>query len=131
MIEELAGLDRSNLLEKLHTLGDEAATRFLTVLPDTLTRFKHIVVLTHVPPFPESCLWEGNVTSADWLPHVCCKAVGDVLREAMTFRPDRRMTVLCGYTHQAAEAHILPNLKVLTGGVEYYKPRLQGILEFS
>jgi predicted phosphodiesterase len=75
------------------------------------------------------CLWEGRVTTADWLPPVCCKAVGDVLREAMAARPERRMTVLCGHTHQPADALVLPNLRVLTGGAEYGEPRVQRVLD--
>lgn len=116
-------------LAKLNALGDEAAAHFRVVLPDALARFEHVYVLTHVPPFPEGCTWQGKITNDEWLPHVCCKAVGDVLREAMAARPDRRMTVLCGHTHQPADAQVLPNLRVITGGAEYYKPRLQRVLD--
>jgi 3',5'-cyclic-AMP phosphodiesterase len=129
LIEELRAFDRRELLVQLQRLGDDAATHFRTVLPDALARSEHVYVLTHVPPFPEGCLWEGRITTADWLPHVCCKAVGDVLREAMEKRPDRRMTVLCGHTHQPADAAVLPNLRVLTGGAEYGSPVLQRVLE--
>ena len=46
----------------------------------------------------------------------------------MTSRPDRQMTVLCGHTH-GAEAQVLPNLRVLTGGAEYGEPKVQRVLE--
>lgn len=129
LIGDFMGLDKARRIDKLNALGVEAAAHFRAVLPDALARFEHVVVLTHVPPFPEGCLWEGKVTNADWLPHVCCKAVGDVLREAMAASPDRRMTVLCGHTHQPADAQVLPNLRIVTGGAEYYKPRLQRVLD--
>lgn len=41
------------------------------------------------------------------------------------------MTVLCGHTHGSGEAHILPNLRVLTGGVVYGKPGIQRVLDFE
>ena len=47
-----------------------------------------------------------------------------VLLEAMQANPGKRMTVLCGHTHGAGEAQLLPNLHVPTGGAEYYPPRL-------
>ncbi len=46
----------------------------------------------------------------------------------MEAHPDREMTVLCGHTHGEGEAQILPNLKVLTGGAEYGKPKVQRVL---
>ena len=115
LIDNLAGIDRSDLLVQLQSLGDEAALHFRKVLPDALARFEHVYVLTHVPPFPEGCTWKGGITTDNWLPHVCCKAVGDVLAEAMKARPHRRMTVLCGHTHQPADAMVLPNLRIITG----------------
>ena len=36
------------------------------------------------------------------------------------------MTVLCGHTHSAGIAKILPNLEVRTGAAEYGRPELQG-----
>jgi hypothetical protein len=38
------------------------------------------------------------------------------------------MTVLCGHTHSAGEARVLPNLRVLTGGAEYDRPEMQRML---
>jgi hypothetical protein len=38
------------------------------------------------------------------------------------------MSVLCGHTHGAGEARILPNLDVKTGGAEYGGPSLQELL---
>lgn len=37
----------------------------------------------HVPPFREASWHQGRISDDDWLPHFTCKAVGDVLREAM------------------------------------------------
>ena len=131
LIKEFGGFDedREQRLAKLNALGDEAAAYFRTVLPDALRRFRHIMVLTHVPPFREACWHEGQISNDDWLPHFTCKAVGDALLEAMTAAPGCRMTVLCGHTHGGGEAQVLPNLRVLTGGATYGKPVIQQVLE--
>ena len=129
LIEEFIGIDKAARLERLHAMGDEAAAHLRSVLPEALERFRHVVVLTHVPPFREACWHRGEVSNDEWLPHFSSKAVGEVLVDAMIALPDREMTVLCGHTHSAGEARILPNLRVLTGGAEYGRPELQRVLE--
>jgi len=130
LIEEFGGFDETpdERLAKLHALGDEAAAHFRAVLPAALSRFRHVIAVTHVPPFRESCWHEGKVSGDNWLPFFSCKAVGDVLVEAMVAAPDRKMTVVCGHTHGGGEAMILPNLRVLTGGAWYGKPNVQRVL---
>jgi predicted phosphodiesterase len=131
LIGDLSGLDKSARLARLQALGDEAADHFRAVVPETLERFRHVIVLTHVPPFREACWHEGRISDDEWLPYFSCKAVGDALREAMATRPDRRMTVLCGHTHSPGEAQILPNLLVLTGGAVYGEPKVQRVFDVS
>ena len=104
---------------------------FRNVLPDALEQFEHVLVVTRVPPFRESCWHEGRIWDDDWLPHFACKAVGDVLADIMKRWPNRQMTVLCGNTHGAGEAQLLPNLKVLAGGAEYGRPAVQRIIEID
>ncbi len=131
LIGEFGGFHEGSAerLARLHALGDEAAAHFRALLPDALARFRRVVVLTHVPPFRESCWHEGTLSDDRWLPFFSCKAVGDALIEAMAAAPDRQMTVLCGHTHGSGEAQILPNLRVLTGGAAYGKPTIQRVLE--
>ena len=131
LIDEFKRLDDRDRFAKLNQLGDEAADHFKAVLPGALERFDHVLVVTHVPPFKESCWHEGRISDQDWLPHFACKAVGDVLSDAMAGHPEKKMTVLCGHTHSSGEAQILPNLRVLTGGAEYGRPKVQRILDVT
>lgn len=124
-IRDLSSLSPVAHFAKLASLGDEAAAYFSAVLPKVFDRFPRLVLLTHVPPFRESCWDEGRISDDDFLPHFTCKAVGDVLREAMEARPDRDLTVLCGHTHGEGYVELLPNLRVRTGGAVYGKPMLQ------
>ncbi len=131
LISELASLDKRARLDKLHQLGDEAAEHVRRVLPLALARFEHVVFLTHVPPFGESCWYDGRISDDDWLPHFTCQAVGEALREIMAAHPHRQLTVLCGHTHGAGEAQILPNLHAITGGAQYGAPEIQRVLEWE
>jgi 3',5'-cyclic AMP phosphodiesterase CpdA len=128
LIGEFLGRDERERLAVMHALGDEAAAHFRSLLPEVLGRFPQLIALTHVPPFREACWYQGRISNDNWLPHFSCKAVGDALREAMLANPGRHMTVLCGHTHGAGETQLLPNLRVLTGGAEYGKPRIDRIL---
>ena len=124
-------IDKARLRPILHRLGDEAAEHFSTLLPDALERFEHLIVLMHVPPFRQACWYDGRISTDDWLPHMTCKAVGEVLQAAMSDRTDRTMTVLCGHTHGQGEVDILPNLRVLTGKAVYGHPGIQRVLNVT
>ena len=125
LIEDFVGLEKPQRLALLNQRGDAAASHFQNVLPRALRQARQVYLLTHVPPFAESCLYEGQPGSNDFLPHFGCKAVGDVLVEIMQAHPDKQLTVLCGHTHQPAHVHILPNLWAITGGADYGKPRVE------
>jgi hypothetical protein len=88
-----------------------------------------VVLLTHVPSFREACWHEGRISDDEWLPHMTCRAVGDVLLEIMRQHRDRQLTVLCGRTHSPGEARPLGNLPVFTGGAVYGRPAVERILE--
>jgi len=131
LIAELCGLTRADRLTRLHALGDAEAARLEELLAEALGTYQRVIVATHVPPFKEACWHEGRISNDDWLPHFTCRAVGEVLRRAALAHPDRKIRVLCGHTHGAGMAEILPNLKVMTGGAEYGEPRIQGTLEIE
>ncbi len=127
LIRDLARLNASCLHNKLMQLGDEAAAHLEICVGDALDRYPRIILLTHVPPFKEACLYKGHMGSDEWLPHFTCKAAGDVLVRLMHEHPDRQLTVYCGHTHHSGRVTILPNLDVLVGGARYGAPEIQGV----
>ena len=131
LIAELTGLSHGARLARLSQLGDDEAARLSGPLAEALERHRRVIVATHVPPFKEACWHEGKISNDDWLPHFTSRAVGDVLRRAALAHPDRKIRVLCGHTHGAGTAEILPNLKVVTGGAEYGEPEVQGVIELG
>ena len=129
LIGELSGLEKQERYLKLNALGDEAAEFIAQRALEALGQRKNVIVLTHVPPFRESCWHEGKISNDDYLPHFACRAVGVRLTAIMRAHPDHTMLVLCGHSHSPGSARILDNLVVRTGGAEYGKPILQDVLE--
>ena len=112
-------------------MGEEAAESLRTVIRKALPKFERVIVLTHTPPFRESCLYNGEVCNENWAPHFVSKAVGDMLLEEVPKHPDKEVLVLCGHSHHTADKEILPNLRVLTGHSDLGDPSIQGIIEIA
>lgn len=128
-IRELVQPTKELRLAVQHKLGDEAAEHLKLQVGEAVKRYRNIIVALHVPPFAKACWHEGHKTDDNYLPHFGCRATGDVLRSAMLAHPEVSMTVYCGHTHSGGSVEILPNLKVITAGAEYYKPRIADMIK--
>jgi len=131
LIREFTGLDSRERLQVLQALADQAAAAIEKSLPAALRRYPQVVLLTHVPPFRESCVYQGRISDDEWLPHFSSQAMGDAIRRIMHAHPDRKLTVLCGHTHGAGECRPLENVTVLTGGAEYRDPAVQRVFDWA
>ncbi len=131
LIDDLAGLSGEPLAQQLAELGHGEAAALRAILAPAAHRFENLLVLTHVPPFREACWHQGEISNPQWLPHFTCKATGDVLRDIATAHPECRLEVLCGHTHSAGEAELLPNLHLRTGRAVYGSPVIQDIIEIA
>ncbi|HUS30286.1 MAG TPA: metallophosphoesterase, partial [Kofleriaceae bacterium] len=72
--------DRKARVALLQELGTAEAF----VLGELLARApasQRLVVLTHVPPFPEACVYDGAQSEPAWLPWFTCIATGQLLAE--------------------------------------------------
>lgn len=128
-IKDIAVLSPHEQWDKLQELGQQAATHLRAMLKLAIPKYKHIILATHVPPFEESCWYDGHVSDDNWLSHMTCKAVGDVIIEMMQLAPDCQLTVYCGHSHHMAEYTPLRNVVVYTGGARYYFPEKQKTIE--
>jgi Icc protein len=93
-----------------------------------------LLVLTHVPPFPEACVYGGEVSSPPWLPWFTCISTGEALLAHAEAHPQQQILVLCGHSHGAGSYRPLPNLEVRTGGwpagvADYGNPIVQQTIE--
>jgi predicted phosphohydrolase len=118
---DLSGQEQ--LRARLQELGRNAAATLEPALLEAASRCRQVIVLTHVPPFPEAVRRENHADTAALLPGYCCGAVGELLRRVAADHPDTAFTVLSGHTHGEARATILPNLVVRTGAASYGSPR--------
>ncbi len=127
-----ARMDRALRNKTLQQLGEDEAR----ALAETLARVppaEQLLVLTHVPPFPEACWHDGKMSDPDWLPWFTCVATGELLRRYANEHPGTRVTVLCGHTHGIGVFQAAKNLEVRTGGwapgvQDYGNPTVQATL---
>ncbi len=137
LIEELSRWNRDVIPEKeglrrtLQDLGDEAASHFAKVLSEAASKYREVIAVIHAPPFREAAWHEGRISDDNWLPHMTCKAAGDVMLGVMRSHPNSKLLVLCGHTHGKAEVAVLDNLSVRTGGAKYGQPEIQEIIDIS
>jgi predicted phosphohydrolase len=116
--------NRGAVVAESRKLAHDATTHVMNAIKSAVRYHKHVVVLTHVPPFPQ--LTQGD---ADGLPWFTSKLMGDMLSNAAQSFPNVKFTVLCGHTHSAGEAQIAPNMVVRSAFAEYTKPAIAGVLE--
>ena len=123
-------LGKFQLLEKMQELADTDAAQLQINLDQAASKKpKKIIVLTHVPPFKESCMHMGKISDDDWLPYFSCKVIGDVLMEIANKYPSIDFLVLCGHTHSESNYQPLPNLTVKAGMAEYRYPHVQEVFD--
>lgn len=120
------GYLRGKLRETLQKLGKKEGERLTELLASALSQNpRHVVVATHVPPFPE-CAWhDGKGSDADHAPFFACQATGLALLHAADYHPGVQFTVLCGHSHGGGSVQKAQNLRVLTGAARYYVPAPQ------
>ncbi len=121
-------LGKYQLLEKMQQLADADAMKLQNDLKQAASQNpKKIIVLTHVPPFKEACLHEGEISGDDLLPYFSSKVIGDVLTTVAQQNPQIELLVLCGHTHSTANV-CYGNLAVAVGKAEYCRPEIQKII---
>ena len=119
-------------METLRVLGRQEAA----LLKEKLAKVgvcEKLIVLTHVPPFPEACVYGGKMSDPDWLPWFTCIEVGKVLAE-YAGSTNTEILVLCGHTHGLGIYQQNFNLEVRTGGwpvgvKDYGNPIVQATFE--
>lgn len=116
--KELADYDADLLLKNTTEAIDNA---FVPV--------KRVIILTHIPPFPEACKHKGQLSDANYLPFYASKATGDVLLTLADKYPEITFSVFCGHTHGSACFQVKPNMCVKAGESVYGVPSIQEIIK--
>jgi Icc-related predicted phosphoesterase len=125
-------LGRQQLLHKMQKLADADATKLQKDLERVIHQNpKKIIVLTHVPPCKEACMYKSKISDYSFLPYFSSKIMGDILMEFAQQNPTVNFLVLCGHTHNEATCQPIANLTIEVGKAEYYQPEIQKIIEVA
>ncbi len=130
-IDDFMHLGAEAMLDRMRALGSESAALIRQTLPWALSRHRHVVIATHVPPFPELVRFNGHGCGKARLPHFTNLSIGLAIRGITRSFPTRRVTVLCGHTHSPARMMVLPNLEVRVAGAQTARPGLQNLIHFT
>lgn len=107
--------DRAQRIELLQRLGANEA-RALRDRLAAAPACEQLLVLTHVPPFPEACVYAGAPSEPGYLPWFTCVATGEALLDHARAHPEQYVRVLCGHSHGVGTFLPVANLEVRTGG---------------
>ncbi|WP_413431856.1 metallophosphoesterase family protein [Crateriforma spongiae] len=128
-IDDLRGRTTDDRLATLRAQGDESADRLRQKLMQVPDAAVTVWVATHVPPYRESCWYEGRIADDQWAPYFVCGRVGECLDDVATRRPRMNLEVLCGHTHHRGVYRRAHNLRVYTGAADYGHPAIEGLIE--
>lgn len=108
--------------------ADTAARNAAIMLTSTAMMTNHVILATHVPPFPEAA---GS--DYDYLPYYCNTRMGEELlacyMKLKESQPRLTLTVLCGHSHRGRVYWPTEGFTVLTGEAEYGMPKIQQVFE--
>ena len=118
------------LLDAMQKLADGDAEHLKNSVCEAIKKYQphKIVILTHVPPFRETCMHEGEMSNDDYLPFFSSKVLGDTLLELARQNTSIQFLVFSGHTHSDAYFQPLDNLTVRVGSAEYLHPAIQEVI---
>lgn len=124
-IEDLRYLTPKERLEKVQGLGRIAADELKRTVEAAFCKFDCVLINTHTPPFIENAFDQAKDRDSDWTPHLTCYSIGQMLMELMQQNPNKKVTVLCGHSHEGTYYSPLENLEVISGKVNDNLPQIQ------
>jgi len=129
-IRDFRGLSQKQALRKMTDFGHESARVIRSLLPLALTRYRHVVIVTHVPPFPSAVRFNDKPCELTRLPHFVNLSAGMAILGIAKAFPSRQITVLAGHSHSKCVSDILPNLTVRVGQARTGRPGIFDIISF-
>ncbi len=130
-IHDFQDLTRQQSMIRMQKLGRESASRIRKILPLALTRFRHVILLTHTPPFPEAVRYNDSPCGPLHLPHYTNLSAGLAIRGIASAFPKRRITILAGHSHSSSITHIGTNICVRVAHARTGRTGPQELLRLS
>jgi Icc protein len=100
---------------RMETLGRQSANALRNDLFSAFRIRHHVIVATHVPPFPSTARYNGVPCGPCHRPHFTNLSVGAMLIAVAKRNQHKKLTVLAGHTHNKCEQPILRNLHARVG----------------
>lgn len=126
LIDDFRQTPKTTWQQALQELGREAAVRLNAKLEEACQSHSAVLIATHVPPFRESCWYEGHTTDDNWAPFFVCGQAGAAIRKIAEKYTQVKFDVICGHTHHSGITTLLPNLTITTGPAVYGRPDVTG-----
>jgi predicted MPP superfamily phosphohydrolase len=130
-IQEYLGKNQDEIIAYSRKLAVEGAVHIMNGIKKALAikTIKNVIVLSHVPPFKETHVYNGKISDDYAQPWFTSKLLGDMLLDAARSYPNINFTVLAGHTHGKVEVSRLHNLHVKVAGAKYGSPRLADLIQ--
>lgn len=126
------GQGRKELKETLQKLADVDAIDLKRKVVQALTNgYKKIIIVTHVPPFAEACLYAGTKSTPSGLCFWSSKILGDTILPIAQKNPDVDFLWLSGHTHSRATYKPCENMTVKVAEAQYYFPVVEEIINVA
>lgn len=107
--------------------ASRASEHFRSVLPQALSRFPRVWLLTHVPPFEQAVRFSGRMVWGEKRNAFVCRPAGRVIAGISRQFANRRVAVLAGHTHNGVQLSISPTVEITVGRATRGQPEIQGI----
>jgi len=120
---------RNLIIGTSRDLATEGVIHIQKGIKDAFRYARRVIVVSHVPPYAESHIYEGKIGNDDAMPWFTCKLLGDMLSDASKAFPDRKIVSLSGHTHGQYQGKKTDNLDVLVGGARYGNPMIETIID--
>jgi len=114
-IEDFEMLDRTSAFRKMEQLGRESESLLRATLPYALTCYKHVVIATHVPPYPHAAKYNDRTCGPSHLPHFTNVSAGLVISSIARGFPKTKITILAGHTHSQFHGDVTDNVQIYVG----------------
>lgn len=117
------------IVETSQQIAVQSVNHMFEGIKSAVKYYKNIVVLTHVPPFEEAHIFQGQRGTPEAQPWFASKLMGDMLLNAARTFQNVNFTVLAGHTHGHFDGMITSNMSCKVGGAEYLDPKVQCVIE--
>lgn len=126
------GRGTGELKKELQRLADNDAKNLKRKINKAIMKgYTQIIIVTHVPPFEECCLYAGQKSTPSGLPFFASKCLGEAILPIAKCNLGIDFLWLSGHTHSRASYEPLPNLKVKVAKSEYYYPQVEEIVDVN